>query len=75
MKAENARCRSCNQQGIEIFLDLGLKPPSDRIMTKEMMNQPEPFLFYTDYRFLLTLALIFYFVYILLKGYSWWGEV
>ena len=43
MKAENARCRSCNQQGIEIFLDLGLKPPSDRIMTKEMMNQPEPF--------------------------------
>ena len=43
MKAENARCRSCNQQEIEIFLDLGLKPPSDRILTKDILKQPESF--------------------------------
>ena len=43
MKTENARCRSCNQEGIEIFLDLGAKPPSDRILTEEMLKQPETF--------------------------------
>ena len=43
MKAEDARCRSCNQEGLEVFLDLGAKPPSDRILTKEMLKLPEPF--------------------------------
>jgi len=42
MKAENARCRSCNKEGLEVFLDLGAKPPSDRILTKEMLKQAEP---------------------------------
>jgi SAM-dependent methyltransferase len=36
-------CRSCENSGLEIFLDLGNKPPSDRILTEEMLKQPEPF--------------------------------
>jgi SAM-dependent methyltransferase len=36
-------CRSCANSGLEIFLDLGKKPPSDRILTDEMLKQPEPF--------------------------------
>ena len=43
MKVQNARCRSCREKGLEIFLDLGAKPPSDRILTKEMLYQDEPF--------------------------------
>jgi SAM-dependent methyltransferase len=43
MKAENASCRSCGQRELEVFLDLGAKPPSDRILTEEMLKQPEPF--------------------------------
>ena len=42
MKAENARCRSCNKEGLEVFLDLGAKPPSDRILTEEMLKRTEP---------------------------------
>jgi hypothetical protein len=36
-------CRSCENSELEIFLDLGKKPPSDRILTDEMLKQPEPF--------------------------------
>ena len=36
-------CRSCGQAKLELFLDLGPKPPSDRILTKEMLDMPEPF--------------------------------
>ena len=36
-------CRSCANSGLEVFLDLGNKPPSDRILTDEMLKQPEPF--------------------------------
>jgi SAM-dependent methyltransferase len=43
MSKENNRCRCCEQRGLKIFLDLGKKPPSDRILTKEMLSQPEPF--------------------------------
>ena len=43
MTHEDALCRSCRKPGLEIFLDLGEKPPSDRILTKEMLKQPEPF--------------------------------
>ncbi len=35
-------CRSCENSGLEIFLDLGNKPPSDRILTDEMLKKPEP---------------------------------
>ena len=43
MTHEDALCRSCREPGLEIFLDLGEKPPSDRILTNEMLKQPEPF--------------------------------
>ena len=36
-------CRSCEKPELELFLDLGEKPPSDRILTAEMLKQPEPF--------------------------------
>jgi SAM-dependent methyltransferase len=36
-------CRSCGNSELEIFLDLGNKPLSDRILTDEMLKQPEPF--------------------------------
>ena len=36
-------CRSCENTGLETFLDLGNKPPSDRILTDEMLKQPESF--------------------------------
>jgi hypothetical protein len=42
MNPEN-HCRSCGRTELDIFLDLGPKPPSDRILTREMLNQPEPF--------------------------------
>ena len=43
MPTDNHQCRSCKKQELQIFLDLGLKPPSDRILTEEMLKQPEPF--------------------------------
>lgn len=36
-------CRSCGKDTLELFLDLGLKPPSDRILTEEQLNKPEAF--------------------------------
>jgi SAM-dependent methyltransferase len=42
MQASNS-CRSCGKGQLDLFLDLGKKPPSDRILTKEMLNKPEPF--------------------------------
>jgi SAM-dependent methyltransferase len=36
-------CRSCEKSGLQIFLDLGDKPPSDRILNDQMLKQPEPF--------------------------------
>ena len=38
MKVQDARCRACREKGLEVFLDLGAKPPSDRILTKEMLK-------------------------------------
>ncbi len=43
MAANDYTCRSCKKKELQIFLDLGDKPPSDRILTEEMLNQPEPF--------------------------------
>ena len=43
MRQEDAFCRSCRKPDLEIFLDLGEKPPSDRILTEEMLMQPESF--------------------------------
>jgi SAM-dependent methyltransferase len=36
-------CRSCKKSALRMFLDLGQKPPSDRILTDKMLNMPEPF--------------------------------
>ena len=36
-------CRSCKNTELEMFMDLGKKPPSDRILTRDMLQQPEPF--------------------------------
>jgi len=43
MQNRIAACRSCNKDGLKVFLDLGEKPPSDRILTQEMLHKPEPF--------------------------------
>lgn len=43
MQDRISACRSCGNSGLEIFLDLGIKPPSDRILTDDMLKQPEPF--------------------------------
>jgi SAM-dependent methyltransferase len=43
MAMDDYTCRSCKKQGLQIFLDLGDKPPSDRILTEQMLTQPEPF--------------------------------
>ena len=43
MKKNSHTCRSCQEPGLIVFLDLGNKPPSDRILTESMLNHPEPF--------------------------------
>ncbi|MCK4783763.1 MAG: class I SAM-dependent methyltransferase [Desulfobacteraceae bacterium] len=43
MESADSICRSCKQHDLKIFLNLGQKPPSDRILTKEQLGQPEPF--------------------------------
>jgi 2-polyprenyl-3-methyl-5-hydroxy-6-metoxy-1,4-benzoquinol methylase len=42
MNIENAKCRSCNEFGLKIFLDLGISPLADRFLTKEQLQLPEP---------------------------------
>jgi SAM-dependent methyltransferase len=43
LKRENKTCRVCKQSNLEKFLDLGEKPPSDRLLTAQMLGEPEPF--------------------------------
>lgn len=35
-------CRSCGSRQLEIFLDLGVTPLADRLLTSEQLAQPEP---------------------------------
>ncbi len=42
MKNNNSKCRSCEQTGLQVFLDLGKMPPSDRLLTEEQLGEPEP---------------------------------
>jgi len=42
MNNSNAICRSCEQPGLEVFLDLGHTPLADRLPTAEQLNQTEP---------------------------------
>jgi SAM-dependent methyltransferase len=43
MQYKITTCRSCENDALETFLDLGNKPPSDRILTEQMLSQSEPF--------------------------------
>ena len=38
----NTMCRSCQQSGLEIFLDLGETPLADRLLTMEQIEEDEP---------------------------------
>ena len=41
MESNNSRCRSCERTGLEAFLDLGMMPPSDRLLTEKELREPE----------------------------------
>ncbi|MGD9206822.1 MAG: SAM-dependent methyltransferase, partial [Desulfobacterales bacterium] len=43
MQGRISDCRSCGKSELELILDLGDKPPSDRILTQEMLKKPEQF--------------------------------
>lgn len=40
-RCREARCRSCDNVGLEPVLDLGLMPPSDRILTRDQLSEEE----------------------------------
>ena len=40
-RCQTATCRGCDHVGLHPVLDLGLMPPSDRILTREQLAQPE----------------------------------
>jgi SAM-dependent methyltransferase len=42
MSLRNSVCRSCKEPGPEVFLDLGMTPLADRLLTPEKLVQPEP---------------------------------
>ena len=42
MAIDKGFCRSCQNPDLMVFLDLGDKPPSDRILTKEQLQEDEP---------------------------------
>lgn len=37
-----ASCRSCGRAGLDPVLDLGLMPPSDHLLSEDMLARPEP---------------------------------
>jgi SAM-dependent methyltransferase len=40
-RCEQAACRGCGRLGLQPVLDLGLMPPSDGLLTREQLAQPE----------------------------------
>lgn len=40
-RCEHATCRGCDRTGLRPVLDLGLMPPSDRLLTRQTLTQPE----------------------------------
>jgi SAM-dependent methyltransferase len=42
MKNQNSSCRACGEKGIDPFLDLGMMPLADRMLTEEQLFIPEP---------------------------------
>jgi SAM-dependent methyltransferase len=39
---DNHSCRSCGSSQLELFLDLGVTPLADRLLTPEQLTEPEP---------------------------------
>ena len=42
MKNTKTTCRSCEQSGLEVFLDLGWTPLADRLLTDKQLKEIEP---------------------------------
>lgn len=42
MVKNEAHCRVCGQGGLDVFLNLGIMPLADRMLTTEQLSQPEP---------------------------------
>jgi SAM-dependent methyltransferase len=42
MNKQDACCRVCGRRGLDVFLDLGMMPLADRMITREQLNQKEP---------------------------------
>ncbi|MCK4828929.1 class I SAM-dependent methyltransferase [bacterium] len=42
MRTNNVACRSCERTDLDVFLYLGKMPPSDRLLTREQLKQPDP---------------------------------
>lgn len=40
-RCKEAKCRGCDNVGLEPVLDLGMMPPSDRILTKDQLTEEE----------------------------------
>ena len=42
MKSQDSSCRACGERRIDCFLNLGMMPLADRMLTKEQLLKPEP---------------------------------
>jgi SAM-dependent methyltransferase len=42
MKRPDTACRVCNEHGLDVFLDLGMMPLADRMLTAEQLLKEEP---------------------------------
>lgn len=41
-KIDGIACRSCGQTGLKLFLDLGVTPLADRLLTQKQLSEKEP---------------------------------
>ena len=41
-RIDEIACRSCGQTGLQLFLDLGVTPLADRLLTQKQLQEPEP---------------------------------
>jgi SAM-dependent methyltransferase len=39
---DDRQCRSCGSRHLELFLDLGVTPLADRLLTEDQLDKPEP---------------------------------
>ena len=42
MNSQRPVCRSCRERNLRVFLDLGISPLADRLVTEETLSEPEP---------------------------------